>query len=68
MTNFHHYHYSQLTENMTLLISVAVALFLPNVGGLPPAGARIPGEMMENNDDGDDYVMDRQGALKNCEI
>ena len=53
---------------MTLLISVAVALFLPNVGGLPPAGARIPGEIMENNDDGDDYVMDRQGALKNCEI
>ena len=58
----HHHHFEmtdfdhnfQMTDNMTLLISVAVALCLPNVGGLPPAGARIPGDHQNNYGNGGD--------------
>ena len=70
MTDFDHHfqmtdvdHQFQMTDNMTLLISVAVALCLPNVGGLPPAGARIPGcyrnHHYHNDEDDDDLDQDR---------
>ena len=61
MTDFDHHfqmtdvdHQFQMTDNMTLLISVAIAFFLPNVGGLPPAGARIPGDHQNNYGNGGD--------------
>ena len=49
---------------MPLLINMVIALFLnlPNVGGLPPAGARIPGCYQNHHydnywaDDGRDHL------------
>ena len=46
---------------MSLLINMATGLFLnlPNVGGLPPAGARIPGCYQNHHHDDDEDDDDR---------